>query len=118
MGERLPLPGVLRGPAVWGRAFCGRCGAPTAFEVFEVFGCDECRDKDFFFDGTQAHLRYEGVGEELVHALKYKGYLRLVERVMAPLMSDTHGAAGSTRWCRCRYTACGSPSAGSTRRSL
>jgi predicted amidophosphoribosyltransferase len=26
-----------------------------------------------------------------VHALKYKRYIRLVERVMAPLMSDTHG---------------------------
>ena len=71
-----------------GRPFCGRCEAPTAFEVF---GCDECRDKDFIFDGTQAHLRYEGVGEELVHALKYKRYLRLVEKVMAPCVSDTHG---------------------------
>jgi hypothetical protein len=70
-GERLPLPGVLRGPAVWGRPFCGRCGAPTAFEVF---GCDECRDKGFAFDGRQAPLRYEGMGEEPVHALK-RGYL-------------------------------------------
>ena len=48
-----------------GRPFCGRCGAPTAFEVF---GCDECRDKGFAFDGTQAPLRYEGMGEEPVHA--------------------------------------------------
>jgi competence protein ComFC len=27
------------------------------------------------------------VGEELVHALKYRGYLRVVEKVMAPLMA-------------------------------
>jgi competence protein ComFC len=31
-------------------------------------------------------LRYEGVGEELVHTLKYGGYLPIVEKVMAPLM--------------------------------
>ncbi len=69
-----------------GRPFCGRCGAPTAFEVF---GCDECRDKDFAFDGARAPLQYEGVGEELVHALKYRGYLRVVEKVMAPLMAGS-----------------------------
>lgn len=50
-----------------GRPFCGRCVAPTAFEIF---GCDECRDKGFAFDGTQAPLRYEGMGEEPVHARK------------------------------------------------
>jgi competence protein ComFC len=71
-----------------GRAFCGRCEAPTAFEVF---GCDEYRNKDFAFDGTQAPLRYEGVGEELVHALNYRGYLRVVEKVRARFVSDTHG---------------------------
>lgn len=71
-----------------GRPFCGRCGAPTAFEVF---GCDECRDKDFAFDGARAPLQYEGVGEELVHALKYRGYLRVVEKVMAPLMAGVLG---------------------------
>ncbi len=32
-------------------------------------------------------MRYEGVGEELVHALKYRGYSRVVEKVMAPLMA-------------------------------
>lgn len=71
-----------------GRPFCGRCGAPTAFEVF---GCDECRDKDFAFDGARAPLQYEGVGEELVHALKYRGYLRVVEKVMAPHMAGVLG---------------------------
>ena len=68
-----------------GRPVCRRCGAPTAFEVY---GCNECRDKDFGFDGAQAPLRYEGVGKELVHALKYKSYLRVVEKVMAPLMTN------------------------------
>lgn len=72
--------------------FCGRCGAPTAFEVF---GCGECRDRDFWFDGARAPLRYEGVGEELVHALKYRGYLPVVEKVMAPLMA---GVLGSGRF--------------------
>ena len=32
-----------------------------------------------------------GVGEELVHALKYGSYLCVVEKVMAPLMSGTLG---------------------------
>jgi len=67
-----------------GRPFCGRCGAPTAFEVF---GCGECRTRDFGFDGARAPLRYEGVGKELVHALKYRGYLGVVGKVMGPLMS-------------------------------
>ena len=67
-----------------GHPFCGRCGAPTAFEVY---GCGECRDRDFGFDGARAPLRYEGVGKELVHELKYRGYARVVEKVMAPLMA-------------------------------
>src|SRR4051794_37322373 len=32
---------------------------------------------------------YEGVGKELVHALKYGGYLPVVEKVMAPLMAGS-----------------------------
>ena len=71
---------------------CGRCGAPTAFEVY---GCDACRNADFAFDGARAPLRYEGVGEELVHALKYRGYARVVEKVMAPLMA---GALGGEKY--------------------
>ena len=67
-----------------GRPFCRRCGAPTAVEVF---GCAECRDRDFGFDEARAPLRYEGIGKELVHALKYIGYLGVVEKVMGPLMS-------------------------------
>lgn len=63
---------------------CGRCGTPTAFEVY---GCDACRNADFDFDGARAPLRYEGVGEEVVHALKYRGYTRVVEKIMAPLMA-------------------------------
>ena len=67
---------------------CGRCGTPTAFEVY---GCDACRNTDFVFDGARAPLRYEGVGEEVVHALKYRGYARVVEKVMAPLMAAVLG---------------------------
>jgi competence protein ComFC len=40
-------------------------------------------------------LRYEGVGKELVRGLKYKGYLRVVEKVIAPLMT---GALGGSRF--------------------
>lgn len=42
-----------------GCPFCGRCGAPIAFEVL---GCAECRDKDFAFEGACDSLGYEGVG--------------------------------------------------------
>ena len=62
---------------------CARCGRPTAFETFV---CDECRGVDFGFESARAPLRYEGVGEQLVHALKYRGYTRVVERLAAPLM--------------------------------
>jgi competence protein ComFC len=71
-----------------GSSFCGRCGTPTAFGTY---GCDECRNKDFGFEAARAPLRYEGVGEELVHALKYKGYLRIVEKAIAPLMAGLVG---------------------------
>jgi competence protein ComFC len=54
-----------------GHPFCGRCGAPTAFEVY---GYGECLTQDFGFE------------EELVHTLKYGVYLRILEKVMAPLM--------------------------------
>ena len=79
-----------------GRPFCGRCGAPTEFEVY---GCGECLTRDFGFEDARAPLRYEGVGEELVHTLKYGGYLRIVERVMAPLMSGVlSGCPGGNRF--------------------
>ena len=65
---------------------CGRCGLPTAFEVY---GCDGCRTVELAFDGARAPLRYEGVGEGAVHALKYDGYRRVVERLMAPLMAGS-----------------------------
>jgi competence protein ComFC len=68
------------------RPFYERCRAPTAFETY---GCGECRDRDFTFDGARAALRYEGVGKKLVQALKYKGYARVGEKVMAPLMTGT-----------------------------
>lgn len=76
--------GCVEALPVIGRPVCGRCGAPAAFEVY---GCNECRNRDFWFDGAHASLRYEGVGEELVHSLKYRGYLPVVGKVMAPLMA-------------------------------
>ena len=63
---------------------CGRCGLPTAFEVY---GCDGCRTIELAFDGARAPLRYEGVGKKAVHALKYGGYRPVVGRLMAPLMT-------------------------------
>ena len=41
---------------------------------------------DFGFESARAPLRYTGVGKEIVHALKYRGYTRVVERLAAPLM--------------------------------
>ena len=43
---------------------------------------------DFAFDTARAALRYEEVGKELVHALKYRAYTPVVEKVAAPLISD------------------------------
>lgn len=36
-------------------------------------------------------LRYEGVGKEIVHVLKYRGYTRVVDGLAAPLMVDVLG---------------------------
>jgi ComF family protein len=66
-----------------GRPVCARCGMPTAFETFV---CDECKGVDFGFESARAPLRYEGVGKEIVHALKYRGYTTVVEKLAAPLM--------------------------------
>lgn len=61
---------------------------PTAFQTP---ACEVCKNVDFGFDSARAPLRYEGVGKEIVHALKYRGYIRVVERLMAPLMFDVLG---------------------------
>jgi competence protein ComFC len=66
-----------------GSPVCARCGTPTAFETFV---CDKCKGVDFGFESARAPLRYEGVGEEIVHSLKYRGYTRVVDRLAAPLM--------------------------------
>ncbi|MGB3681133.1 MAG: ComF family protein [Rubrobacteraceae bacterium] len=68
-----------------GEPACRRCGLPTAFEVLV---CEECKNVDFGFESARAPLRYEGVGKRIVHALKYSGYLRVVERLMAPMMRE------------------------------
>jgi competence protein ComFC len=66
-----------------GRPTCARCGMPTAFETLV---CEECKNVDFGFESARAPLRYEGVGKEIVHSLKYRGYTTVVERLAAPLM--------------------------------
>jgi competence protein ComFC len=71
-----------------GRPVCARCGTPTAFETF---ACDACKGVDFGFESSRAPLRYEGVGEEIVHSLKYRGYTRVVDRLAAPLMLEVLG---------------------------
>jgi predicted amidophosphoribosyltransferase len=92
------LPEAL---TVIGQPCCGRCGAPAAFEVY---GSNECRNRDFWFDGARASSRYKGVGEEIVHALKYRGYLPVVGKAMAPLMASSLGGRRFEGWCRCRCT--------------
>jgi competence protein ComFC len=66
-----------------GRPVCERCGLPTAFATFV---CEECKNVDFGFESARAPLKYEGVGKEIVHALKYRGYKQVVEKLAAPLM--------------------------------
>jgi hypothetical protein len=94
-----------------GRPVCARCGMPTAFETFV---CDACKGLDFGFESARAPLRYEGVGEEIVHALKYRGYAKVVERVHldgAP-RAGRRGGAGRTSF---RYTRSGAQDSGSGR---
>lgn len=71
-----------------GSPVCSRCGFPTAFETFV---CEECKDTDFGFETARAPLRYEGAGKEIVHALKYRGYFPVVDRLMAPMMVTVLG---------------------------
>jgi competence protein ComFC len=68
-----------------GRPACARCGMPTAFETFV---CDECKGVDFAFESARAPLKYAGVGKEIVHALKYRAYTKVAERLAAPLMLE------------------------------
>jgi len=77
--ETLPMVG---GPV------CRRCGLPTAFATFV---CEECKNVDFGFESARAPLKYEGVGKKVVHALKYRGYTRVVERLAVPLMLQSLG---------------------------
>ena len=71
-----------------GSLVCGRCGLPTAFATFV---CEECKNVDFDFQSARAPLKYDGVGKQLVHALKYRGYKRVVGRLAAPLMLQVLG---------------------------
>jgi competence protein ComFC len=71
-----------------GSPVCGRCGLPTAFATFV---CGECKTVDFGFVSARAPLKYDGVGKKIVHALKYRGYKRVVRRLAVPLMLQVLG---------------------------
>ncbi len=71
-----------------GSPTCWRCGLPTAFATFV---CEACKNVDFGFESARAALRYEGVGKEIVHALKYRGYKKIVSRLATPLMLQVIG---------------------------
>jgi len=71
-----------------GSPTCGRCGLPTAFATFV---CEACKNVDFGFESAKAPLRYQGVGKEIVHALKYRGYKKIVARLATPLMLQVIG---------------------------
>jgi competence protein ComFC len=71
-----------------GSPVCGRCGLPTAFATFV---CQECKNVDFSFQSARAPLKYDGVGKQIVHALKYRGYKRVVGRLAVPLMVQVLG---------------------------
>lgn len=74
-----------------GPPVCRRCGTPTAFDTPV---CEDCKGRDLLFDAARAPLRYEGVGEKIVHSLKYRGYLAVAPRLAAPLMIGAARGAG------------------------
>jgi competence protein ComFC len=65
------------------KPLCGRCGLPPAFATFV---CEECKNVDFGFESAKAPLKYDGVGKAIVHALKYRGYKKVVGKLATPLM--------------------------------
>jgi ComF family protein len=71
-----------------GSPVCGRCGLPTAFATFL---CEECKNVDFGFESARTPLRYEGVGEEIVRALEFQGYKKVVGKLAAPLVLHVLG---------------------------
>ena len=71
-----------------GSPVCERCGLPTAFATLV---CEECKNVDFGFESARAPLKYDGVGKEIVHALKYRGYRKVVGKLAVPLMLQVLG---------------------------
>ena len=74
---------------------CERCGLPSASETP---ACGACRYVDFAFETARAPLRYEGVGKEIVHALKYRGYTTVVGRLASPLLAEAVREPGRFDW--------------------
>ncbi len=68
-----------------GNPACERGVPPSAFDTPV---CGACKNVDFAFTTASAPLRYEGVGKEIVRALKYRGYTAVVERLAAPLLTE------------------------------
>jgi predicted amidophosphoribosyltransferase len=62
-----------------------RCGLPTAFDTPV---CGACKHVDFEFSTARVSLCYEGMGKEIVHALKYRVYTAVVDRLAAPLLAE------------------------------
>jgi hypothetical protein len=72
------------------------CGQPRlralrAADRLRTFVCEECKKVDFGFESARAPLKYDGVGKQVVHTLKYRGYKRVVGRLAAPLMLQVLG---------------------------
>ncbi len=68
-----------------GSPACERCGLPT---VSATPARGACRYVDFAFETARAPLPYEGVGKEIVHALKYHVHTAVVDRLAAPLLAE------------------------------
>lgn len=64
---------------------CARCGLPTAFDTPV---CEDCKNVDYAFDSAVGAARYEGVGRQVVRALKYGGDFAVARKVMAPLVVE------------------------------
>lgn len=84
--------GCFEALSVIEKPICRRCALPTAFETPV---CESCKGADLHFDAARAPLRYEGIGQELVHALKYRGYMPVVPKLAAPLMLESLEGSGS-----------------------
>ncbi len=59
--------------------YCRLCGRPFDPQAKAAPVCGECLQHRFRFDYARSAVRYEGVGRETVHALKFGGKPRLAK---------------------------------------